>query len=115
MISEDPKSRDCEVSRWFVYSSIVLCGLLESVGHAAARLPALPGHAAVALDDDCEHLLLPRHDVHDLDLAVLEAEDEVAAAPGHLPQPRQCVLAIFIPGVLKWKECATCVNSNMFK
>ena len=46
---------------------------------------------------------------------VLEAEDEVAAAPGHLPQPRQCVLAIFIPGVLKWKECATCVNSNMFK
>ena len=51
----------------------LVCILLESVGHAAARLPALPGHAAVALDDDCEHLLLPRHNVHDLDLAVLNS------------------------------------------
>ena len=67
------------------------------------------------LDDDVDDLLLTGGDVDNLDLAVLEAEDEVAAAPGHLPQPRQCVLAIFIPGVLKWKECATCVNSNMFK
>ena len=57
-------------------------------------LPALLGDLAVPLDDDRDHLLLDWRDVHNLDLAVLEAEDEVAAID--IPARYPCTLAVFL-------------------
>ena len=50
-------------------------------------LPALLGDPAVPLDDDVDDLLLAGADVHNLDLAVFEAEDEVSTTdiPGRDP------------------------------
>ena len=52
---------------------------LEEVSHTPAVLPALLGHPAVSLYDDVDDLLLAGADVHNLHLAVFEAEDEVSS------------------------------------
>ena len=51
---------------------------LEEVSHAPPVLPSLLGDPAVPLDDDVDDLLLTGVDVHNLDLAVFEAEDKVS-------------------------------------
>ena len=67
---------------------------LEEVSHAPAVLPAFLRDPAVSLDDDVDDLLLTGCDVHNLDLAVLEAEDEVAAID--IPARDPCTLAVFL-------------------
>ena len=57
-------------------------------------LPALLSDPAVPLDDDVDDLLLTGGDVDNLDLAVLEAEDEVAAID--IPARDPCTLAVFL-------------------
>ena len=51
---------------------------LEEVSHTPPVLPTLLRDPAVPLDDDVDDLLLAGVDVHNLDLAVFEAEDEVS-------------------------------------
>ena len=57
-------------------ASAGLC--LEEVSHTPPVLPTLLRDPAVPLDDDVDDLLLTGGDVHNLDLAVFEAEDEVS-------------------------------------
>ena len=57
-------------------ASAGLC--LEEVSHTPPVLPALLRDPAVPLDDDVDNFLLDGVDVHDLYLAVFEAEDEVS-------------------------------------
>ena len=57
-------------------ASAGLC--LEEVSHTPPVLPALLRDPAVPLDDDVDDFLLDGVDVHDLYLAVFEAEDEVS-------------------------------------
>ena len=51
---------------------------LEEVSHTPPVLPTLLRDPAVPLDDDVDDFLLDGVDVHDLYLAVFEAEDEVS-------------------------------------
>ena len=57
-------------------ASAGLC--LEEVSHTPPVLPTLFRDPAVPLDDDVDDFLLDGVDVHDLYLAVFEAEDEVS-------------------------------------
>ena len=57
-------------------ASAGLC--LEEVSHTPPVLPTLLRDPAVPLDDDVDNFLLDGVDVHDLYLAVFEAEDEVS-------------------------------------
>ena len=52
---------------------------LEEVSHTPPMLPTLLRDPAVPLDDDVDDFLLDGVDVHDLYLAVFEAEDEVSS------------------------------------
>ena len=62
------------------FSTNVSAGLcLEEVSHTPPMLPTLLRDPAVPLDDDVDDFLLDGVDVHDLYLAVFEAEDEVSS------------------------------------
>ena len=57
-------------------------------------LPALLGNPAVPLDDDVDDLLLAGADVHNLYLAVFEAEDEISTIG--IPRRVPCTLTAFL-------------------
>ena len=62
-------------------------------------LPTLFGDLAMSLDDDSDHLLLDRGDVHNLDLAIFETKYEVTS-PRWVSPSGQWILFIFVWGAL---------------
>ena len=77
------------------FSTNVSAGLcLEEVSHTPPMLPTLLRDPAVPLDDDVDDLLLTGVNVHNLYLAVFEAEDEVSTIDIFRRDP--CTLTAFL-------------------